>query len=315
MPIALGGPATARFDVVGVGVNTIDVLATGEVFPAPDTKHQLRSLVELPGGETATALTACTRLGWRTRYVGRFGDDARGELARTALADAGVDISASETVAAAQPVSVIFVDNQGRRTVLWSRASAADLTADGVDPTVVTSGRVLLVDAHQPDAATRAARYARDAGIPTVLDIDATGPGRDALLGETDIIITSADFPEAWTGRLGLGAALRELAGRFQPQLLVTTLGREGSLALVDGREVRTAGFEVSVVDSTGAGDAFRGGFIAGWLAADAVAQVESVLTYANAVAALACRRVGARGALPTRAELAQLVSSNRRTM
>ena len=315
MPIAFRGPATAPFDVVGVGVNTIDLLAVGGSFPAPDTKHELQSLDELPGGETATALTACVRRGWRARYVGRFGQDARGHMARVALADAGVDLSASDTAPSAQPVSVIFVDNQGRRTVLWSRPQAADLTADGIDPKVVTSGRILLADAHQSEAATCAARCARAAGIPTVLDIDATGPGRDALLRETDIIITSAAFPEACTGSSGLGAALRALARRLRPRLVCTTLGREGSLALVDGREVRTAGFDVPVVDSTGAGDAFRGGFIAGWLASDAAAQVETVLTYANAVAALACRRVGARSGLPTREELASLVSSNRRTM
>ena len=55
------------------------------------------------------------------------------------------------------------------------------------------------------------------------------------------------------------------------------------------------------VVNTTGAGDAFRGGFIAGWLAAGSAPHVEEALTYANAVAALACRRLGARGGLPTR--------------
>ncbi len=315
MPVALGATESAPFDVVGVGVNTVDLVAVVDDYPAPDSKRRLRSYAELPGGETATALAACARLGWRTRYVGRFGRDERGRTARAALERDGVDLSACETASGSQPVSVIVVDDQGRRTVLWSRESALDLTPADLAPAVVAAGRVVLVDAHQPAAAIHAARCASDAGIPTVLDIDATGPDRDALLAEIDIIITSAAFPEAFTGAAGLGAGLRSLATRFTPRLLCATLGRQGSLALVAGEEIRTAGFEVSVVDSTGAGDAFRGGFIAGWLGAGSHPQIDSVLTYANAVAALSCRQLGARSGLPTRSEVARVVSGGRRTV
>ncbi len=315
MPIGLGGTATAPFDVIGVGVNTVDLLAVVGDYPAPDSKHQLRSYTELPGGETATALTACARLGWRTRYVGRFGHDDRGRAALAALECAGVDLSACDIAPAAQPVSVILVDTLGRRTVLWSRDSSLNLVTANIAREVVTSGRILLVDAHQPDAAVHAARYARSAGIPSVLDIDATGLGQDTLLGAIDIIVTSATFPEAFTGKRGLGAALSDLARRFQPGLVCATLGRQGSLAIVNGEETRTAGFEVPVVDSTGAGDAFRGGFIAGWLAAGSTPSVDTVLTYANAVGALSCRRLGARSGLPTRDEVERLVSGGRRTM
>ena len=61
MPNSLG--AAAAFDVVGLGVNTVDLLAVVGDFAAPDSKHQLHSVAELPGGETATALSACARLG------------------------------------------------------------------------------------------------------------------------------------------------------------------------------------------------------------------------------------------------------------
>jgi sugar/nucleoside kinase (ribokinase family) len=315
MPVGLGGTESTPFDVVGVGVNTVDLVAVVDDYPAPDSKHRVRSYAEFPGGETATALAACARLGWRTRYVGRFGRDERGRAARAALERDGVDLSACDTAAAPQPVSVIVVDDQGRRTVLWSRESALDLATADLAPAVVAAGRVVLVDAQQPAAAVHAARCARDAGIPTVLDIDAPGPDQDALLAGIDIIITSAAFPEAFTGAAGLGAALSALASRFKPRLLCATLGRQGSLAIVAGEEIQTAGFEVPVVDSTGAGDAFRGGFIAGWLAAGSHPQVDSVLTYANAVAALSCGQLGARSGLPTRDEVARVVSGGRRTV
>ena len=315
MPIALGAAATAAFDIVGLGVNTTDLLAVVGDFPAPDSKHQLRSFTELPGGETATALSACARLGWRARYVGRFGRDERGRAAQAALAKFGVDISACDTVPAAQPVSVIVVDNQGRRTVLWDRDPALDIGVQAIAAQVVASGRIFLADAYEPDAAAHAARCARRAGIPTILDIDAPGPGQEALLETTDILITSAGFPEAFTGQAGLGTALRTLATQFRSSLVCATVGAEGSVSLVDGVEIRTTGFQMPVVDTTGAGDAFRGGFIAGWLAAGAAPHVEEILVYANAVAALACRRLGARGGLPTRVEVDRLVSGDRQSM
>ena len=310
IPIALGRTVPRGFDVVGFGLNTIDLIAVVGQFPEPDSKQQLAEFVERPGGQAATAMTACARLGWRARYVGRFGEDARGRLARVRLEEEGVDLSACEDVRAPQPVSLILVDGDGRRTVLWSRAPLVNMDAGDVDPEVVTSGRVLLVDCHQTAAATRAAECARRCGVPTMIDVEQVRPGMEALLAKIDLIITARTFPEAFTGVSGVGAALAALARRFRPALVCATLGQEGSLALVGGMEIHTPGFRVPVVDTTGAGDVFRGGFIAGWLAGGPRTQAEDVLTYANAVAALRCRALGARTAIPRRAEVEHLLAS-----
>ena len=301
-------------DVVGFGLNTIDVLAVVGRYPEPDSKQRLTDFVECPGGQAATAMTACARLGWRARYVGRFGDDARGRQARASLAEEGIDLSACEQVAAPQPVSLILVDGEGRRTVLWSRSPALDMAAADIDAAVVASGRVLLVDCHQTAAATRAAACARRAGVPTMIDVEMVRPGIAELLAEIDLIITARGFPEAFTGVSGVGAALAALARRFEPVLVCATLGAEGSLAIVGGKEIHSHGFTVPVVDTTGAGDVFRGGFIAGWLAGGPGVQAEEVLTYANAVAALKCRALGARTAIPNRAEVEGLLSASGRS-
>ena len=311
LPIAPGRPG--RFDVVGFGLNTIDFIAVVGQFPKPDSKQRLGDFVERPGGQAATAMSTCARLGWRTRYVGRFGDDARGRLARRCLEQDGVDLSASEEVSAPQALSLILVDSDGRRTILWSRAPALNVQAADVSPEVVTSGRVLLVDCHQTAAATRAAACARGSGVPTMVDVEQVRPGIEDLLAETDLIITAQTFPESFTGVSGVGAALAELARRFVPALVCATLGPAGSLAIVGGTEIHTPGFQVPVVDTTGAGDVFRGGFIAGWLAAGARPQVEDVLTYANAVAALKCRELGARTAIPRRTDVDRLLRSTGR--
>lgn len=313
LPIALGRPVPSGVDVVGVGLNTIDLIAVVGPFPAPDSKQKLADFVERPGGQVATAMTVCARLGWRARYVGRFGADARGRVARQALERDGVDISGCEEVAAPQPVSLVLVDDEGRRTVLWSRASELDMDAGDVDSDVVTSGRVLLVDCHQTAAATAAAACARRVGVPTMIDVERVQPGIEDLLSEVDLIITAQTFPEAFTGVSGIGSALAALARRFKPALVCATLGNEGSLAIVGGAELQTPSFQVPVVDTTGAGDVFRGGFIAGWLGAGSRPQAEDVLTYANAVAALKCGALGARTGIPRRADVERLLTATGR--
>jgi sugar/nucleoside kinase (ribokinase family) len=94
---------------------------------------------------------------------------------------------------------------------------------------------------------------------------------------------------------------------------VAVTLGDEGSLARCGGREIRTRAFPVACVDTTGAGDAFRGGFAAGVLRAPD-GDIEDALLYANAVAALNCRGLGARGGLPTPAEVDALLTIHARS-
>ena len=85
---------------------------------------------------------------------------------------------------------------------------------------------------------------------------------------------------------------------------------------MVGGREIQTPGFRVPVVDTTGAGDVFRGGFIAGWLlAGGSRPQAEDILTYANAVAALKCGALGARTAIPDRPQVQHLLAETGRGM
>jgi sulfofructose kinase len=90
--------------------------------------------------------------------------------------------------------------------------------------------------------------------------------------------------------------------------VVCVTLGARGSLTWCNGREFRTPPFQIDCVDSTGAGDVFRGAFAAGCLAMPD-GDIEDVLRYANAAAALNCRALGSRGALPTADEVEQVLS------
>lgn len=302
IPFDLLPPDERPFDVVGFGQNSVDLLAVVGEFPRSNSKQRLKRFVRLPGGQVASAMVCCARLGWRSRYVGRFGSDELGRIGLQSLIDEGVDVSCVQTVDAPTRFALVLVDRRtGDRTVLWDRDPALAIRPGDVDPSAWRSGRVLHVDCEDIAASTVAAREARASGALTVIDVEAVLPGVPALLRHIDVIIASEGFPERLTGHHDTGTALAAMAREYEPAVACVTLGAQGSLAICQGREVRTPAFEVSVVDSTGAGDAFRGGFICGYLQAGPSADVADVLTYATAVAALKCRSLGARDGLPSR--------------
>jgi len=313
LPLSLP-PRTGRaFDAVGFGLNSIDLLTVVAEHPRPNSKQRIQRFARLPGGQAATAMVTCARLGWRARYIGRFGDDDNGRLGRQSLVEEGVDVSAAATVdGATNGFAVILVDaRSGDRTIMWDRHPGLAMTRADVPVDAVRSGRVLLIDCHETDAATCAAQTAREAGVPTVIDAERVRPGISELLEQIDVIIAAADFPGALTGK-SLGEALGVLARDFRAALVCATLGSEGSLAFCQGREIRTPAFHVQVVDTTGAGDVFRGGFIAAWLLHEGTAEVEELLAYANAVAALKCRMLGARQGIPGPDDVAAVLRASR---
>src|SRR6516162_7217167 len=139
------------YDVVGLGLNSIDLLAVVAEYPASNTKQRLQRFARLPGGQVATAMATCARLGWRARYIGSFGDDEFGRLSRDSLTWEGVDVSAARTVGGAtNQFAVILVDaRSGERTVLWDRHPALTMEPAEVPVDAVTSGRMLIVDCHE----------------------------------------------------------------------------------------------------------------------------------------------------------------------
>ena len=314
LPLRLPGPESRRFDAVGFGLNSLDLLAVVPEHPAPNSKHRLEDFAEMPGGEAATAMVACARQGFRARYVGSVGSNLHGDMVADALRREGVDVSAMRRViGATNQMAVILVEPKaGNRTVLWSRDPRLAMTPADVDVEAVTSGRVLMVDAHDTTASTAAAAAARNAHIPTVLDTERVRPHIDDLMRQIDVLIVAETFPAAFPGASSMGEGLRKLDEQFRPALVVVTLGAEGSLARCGGTEIRTPALPVTVIDPTGAGDAFRGGFIAGWLRYGPDASVDTLLEYANAVAGCNCLALGAQAGLPTREQLDRVTRERR---
>jgi sugar/nucleoside kinase (ribokinase family) len=305
LPVVPPRSADRPFDVVGLGESSLDFVAVVSGQIAPDSKLPVERFEALPGGQTATALVACARLGHRVRYVGALGDDDAGSAIEEALKKESVDVAAVPRPGVPSRVAVVLVDAAtGRRTVLERRDSRLDLQPHEIMP-VVTSGRVLLIDAVDVDAAIAAAQNAAAAGIPAVVDVDRMGARIPALLRHVPVIVIAESFLREFGGAALPGEALRQIDAEFHPSVVVVTLGADGSLARFEGREIHTPALGVEAVDTTGAGDAFRGGFISAWLSLGTDAGIDYLLRQANAVAGLNCQSLGAQTGLPNPTELA----------
>jgi sugar/nucleoside kinase (ribokinase family) len=294
------------FDVVGLGLNAVDQLCTVPEYPRFNTKTRIQDYRMLGGGQTATAMTVCGRFGLRAAYLGKVGSDERGRFSRRSLEAEPLDLSGLITVEGAyNQYAIIIVDaRSGERTILWDRDPALRFDADDWGREKICAGRVLHLDGHEVPASIRAARWAREAGIPVSLDSDTIREGYEALLENVDILISSESFPARLTGISSLEKALEKIAGQYGCAVTGATLGREGSLVYCGGRFIRTPGHRVACADTTGAGDVFHGAFIyamlQGW-------ELEEVLSFANIAAALKCTKPGARAAIPGLPEVMQV--------
>lgn len=282
-------------DLVGVGLNAIDTLIPLVTFPARGSKTEYGEASILPGGQTATAVIACQTWGLSTRYVGKLGNDNAAELHRREFDRAGVDARVITVPGAGSPQSLILVDEGGERTVLCRRDERVLLQPADLDRAWIQNARVLLVDGFETSAATQAARWAREARIPVVADLDETYAGVEDLIACVDHLIVSRDFPSRLTGEPSLELALRLIKRQFGCTITAATLGADGVVAW-DGQHLHShPAYRVSVTDTTGAGDIFHAGFIyglvRGW-------PLERRLDFACAAAALNCTCSGARGGI-----------------
>lgn len=297
------------FDVAGLGVSAIDLVYVLPAYPAPEgplSKLPIHSHFVSPGGQTATAMAGCAALGLRAAFLGATGSDAHGALVREELARRGVDLSRAIVLDGPQPYSIILLAEGaglptearsakvGERIVLWRREPAR---LKPVDP---TRFRLLHVDDIDIDAAIAAATEAREAGRLVTTDIDQVTERTKELIQAATHPILAAHVPGALTGEADLARALH-LLRPLNAGPLVVTRGAQGAVALGGDDLIDVPGFQVDAVDTTGAGDVFRAGFIAALLES---APLKDVLRFANAAAAISCTRRGAMASVPTRAEV-----------
>lgn len=288
-----------KFDVIGVGLSAVDYLGIVDEYPPPaDKKVLMKQFTRQGGGPAATALVALSRLGAKTAFVGKMGDDESGNLMKSQLEAEKVDVSqvVTEAGASSQPAFIVVDQATGSRTIFWSESDVSPLRASEMDREFITSARILHLDALQMEASLTAARWAKEAGMTVVLDGDTMRPGIDELVRLTDVLIASQNFAAQFTGMADPKEAMQKMRS-LGPEIAGITLGADGCILSWKDTILRKPTYSVEVVDTTGAGDVFHGAFIYGLLENWSL---EKTADFANAVAAMKCRKLGGRAGIPT---------------
>jgi sugar/nucleoside kinase (ribokinase family) len=292
-----------RFDVVGFGVNALDLIGVIDGFPEPDRKYPMHAFTVQGGGVTATAMVACVRLGLRARYVGKVGSDFFSRLSMRSLSREGVDTrGVLREPDCGGHVSIVLADRvTGERALFFRRPEAYAIRPDELDREIITSGRLLHVDGIDAAAAAVAVGWARNSGMKVTMDGERVVPGIDAVWPRVDLLVCNPRFLSDVSGTQDIHAALSFLASKG-PARVAATLGPDGVVAWNAGEFLSMPSFRVDAVDTNGAGDVFHGactvGELNGW-------PLEWTLTFASAVAAMKCRSLGGRAGIPNMEQVA----------
>ena len=253
------------------------------------------------------ALACLSRLGASTRFVGKVGDDEEGGFARLELRRRGVDVSRLRVARGRTRLVLVLVEEDGGERAFVSRPeSFPPLSGADIEAGDVAGARVLHLD-DADDAAIVAARRAREGGAAVVLDGTWQSDRLEELLPLVDFAVVGEFFARGWLPGAGPREVLRRLRA-LGAETAVLTRGEHGATAEDSRGRVEVPAPPVEVVDTTGAGDAFHGGFIFGVLQGW---PLEESLPFACAAGALNCRALGGQAGLPTREEVEELLAAS----
>jgi ribokinase len=297
--------------IVVVGSLNMDFAITVESLPAPGETVLGKDFVMIPGGKGANQANAAGKLSMshRVKMIGRVGYDVFADHLKASLAAAGVDVSGVMTTRT-QPTGTAFiwVDREGQNSIVV--ASGANHALTPSDLTTVGGARYALFQLEIPLGAVAAAlKLARKEGTRTILDPAPASPLSSEILAGVDILTPNETEACILLGRKPSRVSLEEapmLARAVRalgPEAVIVKLGDQGCYYCDAGAGIHSPGFQVTVKDTTAAGDTFN--------AALAVALCEEMtmpqaLRFANASAAISVTRQGAQSSAPTRKEVDQ---------
>ena len=296
-------------DIVGIGVCTVDHLVTVPRMPHRNENMRALNYARQPGGLASCALVAAARLGARCKIVARIGDDDIGAYIRQDLQEESVDVSKLLVEAGTEShVSVILVDETtGERSIITRPPTGQPIAPNEIQRADITAAKILFLD-NINEATMQAARWAREAGLKIVLDPSCPYAEIKPLLEYVDVPIVPEYWARAWLpGQPPASAAERLYAEGAE--IAIVTLGEKGAVACWDEGTHAFAAYPVDVVDTTGAGDAYHGAFMAALLQDWSVPRMAR---FAAAVGSMNCRAMGGRSALPTRPEVDRFLAAQR---
>lgn len=302
-----------HMNVAGLGQCALDHLFMIDTYPAPDTKKEVLEWSVSGGGPVATALVSLARLGGTCRFYGIIGDDEAGQKISHSLKGEHIDITGLLTRPDSRSqVAFIAVERgSGSRTIFWKRPSAEFLKPHELPDDFPCDAEFLILDGLMPEVSLFAARKARSKGVPVMLDAGKVREGMIELAHLSDYVVSSEEFAKeltAGTGPFDPEKAVVHMRS-FGAKAATITLGSKGSMTACGKDIFHVPAFRVNVIDTTGAGDVFHGGYVYGLLQKW---EMRDVVRFATAFAALKCRQIGGRNGIPSLEEVNAFLRKNR---
>lgn len=310
-------------DVVVVGSLNADLVVRSPRFPQPGETISGEDLKIIPGGKGANQAVAAARQGAQVAMIGRVGSDSFAPFLIENLKSNQVDASHVLSDKSATGAAIIVVDANGQNSIVLSPGANGKVTKQDVDS--APDAKVLLLQFEIPmDVVLHAAKRYKAKGTTVILN---PAPAREIpgeLLAHVDILIPNESELSLLTGMTVNDAASAEKAAKEilkqGVKTVVVTLGSEGALAVTGTQVTQVDTYNVEVVDTTAAGDAFIGGFASkllmrNWHAkrptptdaqesASYARDLENSVRYGCACGALAATKFGAQPSLPTKSEV-----------
>ena len=292
--------------VVGFGRIGVAISALGPNLPEVGAAAaDLAALATAPASGIAVALRAAVRLGCRARAAGTHGADLLGQLARTALREAGIDVELLRAVGSSA-CELITVAGDGTLRTRYHGDRGEPVAFDAA--AVLAGATALLIDGTSPVEQLQAAELAKRIKQPVIFDVGELRDGTLELIKVTDILIASEREASELAPRGELTDALDELLG-LGPRAVVITLGAEGAIGRHGDQVVRCPAFTGDVLDAYGAGSVFHGAFAAALLSELPFARC---IELATAAASLSLRELGPWSAMPSRDDVLAVVRTRR---
>jgi ribokinase len=293
-------------EIVVLGSINMDLVVRAERMPRPGETLRGEGFTTVPGGKGANQAAAAARLGAAVEMVGRVGDDDFGPALLDNLRGQGVG-TAHVTVDAesASGIAVIILDSAGENSIVVASGANGRVSLDDVAGMrrLLDDARYLVMQFEVPLPAVRAAiDLGNEVGVPVVVNAAPALVVAPDFLRGVDTLIVNESEAEALAGMAvgdveaaqKAGAKLRATAGL--PAVIVT-MGAQGALLLTAEQTLHIPAHKVNVVDTTAAGDAFVGGYVAALTRGHD--RVEAA-RYANCAGALATTVLGAQTSLPS---------------
>ena len=295
-----------EFDVVGLGVSTIDLFLVVDELPGSELVQRAHASALAGGGPIATAMVSLARLGAKTAMLDRAGDDLFGrmileEYKKEGVNSEGVIVEEGRTSSKA---SILVRKRDGARAITYSPGNCGDLSPGDVRSDIIRASKILHVNGRHWQACLHAVKIAKEAKLLVSFDGGAHRyqPEHRDLVPLVDICIVAAEYATTFTGKSEIRAAAKEMLS-CGPKVVVITQGIAGSTVFsTGGDEFHQEAMRVeNVADTTGAGDAYHGAFLYGIARGFSL---KEAARYASAVGAMNTRFLGGRSGLPTLPEV-----------